>query len=832
MKRTIAVILSVIISVSSIAVLNAVAETGYTSVIDILRDSFSQIKYGEAISGSESWVGTSVTFENPQSDPTNIGLESAYGNRDDFFVKKVIANGWCYAYIPINGFEIDADYFFYIYSDRNCEIDIRLFDGNTSIDGVIQTVDLAANSWTKVPVGDQIKSYTGVFDKFAVTFARNSFDVFGITPILKLTENKDDVTLLDSFQLYEKAKNIDLSMTYCPDSFFSVLKELDDNIDFQTAYLGYLAENLNSKYLTLEKGRDTKATFGKSFNDEGHIFGATPDIAFVEDFANRLGENFSCFNLTAERGIWANIKDENGYVIRALYNDFIKEKGNETSACIDAVLYLYTGEITTAGNFKIEYHDEFASDSEPKEVGSIMLTPEMSNKWIRISLIDNSGVQTITDLSDIVSLRLAKDNSLAASNMYLSDLLLIDSKEAPITYSSVNELITAATELKKDDYIDTDAFDNALEAVNSQKKLISDLEKSKTEKQLIDNLKTAWNAITIYEANIISVISTSLNNSAGLSAINDFKEVNAPTDAPEGYNGKWFSFNKKAFESGWANVTLEFNPISINDYKKFKLYLKADNCIRDDDPNSNDFEFTFDMKLYSSSKRINSYKITSDEWKIIEILQSEFSDPQNTSINKYLISFEVNQAQRQLACSITLGELIGYKEAAAKLPADCDTIDDWYNAAVDFIASNEIASGVTELENANQAIYNYLNPTIEPNPVTMLGVKRGISGEKIGYIFGTNVKNEYDGLEISEYGTYLIASNAVAGEVMPINEQPNALKLIGKQTEISDDYTAYTVSLLNVTDSLKGYIAVSYAEYSSGTTTKIVYSDNYIAVPS
>ena len=393
-------------------------------------------------------------------------------------------------------------------------------------------------------------------------------------------------------------------------------------------------------------------------------------------------------------------------------------------------------------------------------------------------------------------------------------------------------MITAATELKKDDYIDTDAFDNALEAVNSQKKLISDLEKSKTEKQLIDNLKTAWNAITIYEANIISVISTSLNNSAGLSAINDFKEVNAPTDAPEGYNGKWFSFNKKAFESGWANVTLEFNPISINDYKKFKLYLKADNCIRDDDPNSNDFEFTFDMKLYSSSKRINSYKITSDEWKIIEILQSEFSDPQNTSINKYLISFEVNQAQRQLACSITLGELIGYKEAAAKLPADCDTIDDWYNAAVDFIASNEIASGVTELENANQAIYNYLNPTIEPNPVTMLGVKRGISGEKIGYIFGTNVKNEYDGLEISEYGTYLIASNAVAGEVMPINEQPNALKLIGKQTEISDDYTAYTVSLLNVTDSLKGYIAVSYAEYSSGTTTKIVYSDNYIAVPS
>ena len=816
MRKTVALILSLITAFSSIVFTNASAEvTSYATEVQALKDALTNLKTSETILINSDWTESKpedYSDINAIDLPSTESLDEPFTNIDNLYAKKFTLTVWGYSYASISSFESGSEYVFYIYSDKTANINIGLFNNYSPYTSDYQPVSLTAGCWTKVTLGSPITGQIGTFNRIGIIYGsgNTSFDKFVMTPIIKISSAAVDTTGSD-FELYEKAKNTDYSAFIGNGQVLAAKQKLDKNLDFQKAYLDYLAEKLNTEISELEIGKHTGAFYGNEFSGVGNITAATPDTAFANDNKNMLSENFSCFNLTGGGRIWPRLY--NGGEVINLYNEYlVDDSGNPYT---DAVFYLYTGTVTGNGAFQIQYRRSISNQISPVYTKSIDLTTEMSNQWIEISLKDVDDVSSIEQLSEVITLWLYKESGLSATGMYLSDLIVITGHESPISYTSVADLFTKAKALDKSKYINTSEFDAAISAVEAQIAAVEALEKSSEADALISALQTAWGSARIINPSIIDITSA-IANQTGISAP---IKTDAPPDAPSDYQGNWYTFEKQ-YVTAWCNAQFNFNQVTIAEYEKFGVYVYATGKINDD-PNATEFDFTLQFQSNSTDAyRISQTSIPLNTLKYFEINNTDFSTT-TTSINKMNILFS-GATQFDFVGNITVSELIGYKTVNATVPNDCTTLEEWYNAGVAYVTANDFKSGKEELNTALENIDIYLNGG---KAVTMLGVKKGTYDTKIGYQFGTTALDTFNGATLEEYGVYIVPASATENNETEIYNLPSAEKIAGKFYSNSEGVTTYTASLLNIPIATNEYVAVSYAKYSDG---KIYYSQEEI----
>ena len=816
MRKTVALILSLITAFSSIVFTNASAEvTSYATEVQALKDALTNLKTSETILINSDWTESKpedYSDINAIDLPSTESLDEPFTNIDNLYAKKFTLTVWGYSYASISSFESGSEYVFYIYSDKTANINIGLFNNYSPYTSDYQPVSLTAGCWTKVTLGSPITGQIGTFNRIGIIYGsgNTSFDKFVMTPIIKISSAAVDTTGSD-FELYEKAKNTDYSAFIGNGQVLAAKQKLDKNLDFQKAYLDYLAEKLNTEISELEIGKHTGVFYGNEFSGVGNITAATPDTAFANDNKNMLSENFSCFNLTGGGRIWPRLY--NGGEVINLYNEYlVDDSGNPYT---DAVFYLYTGTVTGNGAFQIQYRRSISNQISPVYTKSIDLTTEMSNQWIEISLKDVDDVSSIEQLSEVITLWLYKESGLSATGMYLSDLIVITGHESPISYTSVADLFTKAKALDKSKYINTSEFDAAISAVEAQIAAVEALEKSSEADALISALQTAWGSARIINPSIIDITSA-IANQTGISAP---IKTDAPPDAPSDYQGNWYTFEKQ-YVTAWCNAQFNFNQVTIAEYEKFGVYVYATGKINDD-PNATEFDFTLQFQSNSTDAyRISQTSIPLNTLKYFEINNTDFSTT-TTSINKMNILFS-GATQFDFVGNITVSELIGYKTVNATVPNDCTTLEEWYNAGVAYVTANDFKSGKEELNTALENIDIYLNGG---KAVTMLGVKKGTYDTKIGYQFGTTALDTFNGATLEEYGVYIVPASATENNETEIYNLPSAEKIAGKFYSNSEGVTTYTASLLNIPIATNEYVAVSYAKYSDG---KIYYSQEEI----
>ena len=435
-----------------------------------LKSAFAElVKYDLSDSG-KTWQGSGSN----SSDEISLtdALPDIFGKYTASFANRTFTTGsWNSIYIEKSSFDKNAEYSFYIYSTVDAEDIYVVLNNNSTAVSEQQMLSLKANAWTKVTVADSILNCTATFNRLAIAVGRKDITQFVVTPVIASSSYDTSALPENAIELYELALELINSGEYAnTDKLVSAVNSLEKDSEFISLYTEKLLTDLNNSFATLETAEDSGAKFAST---GGAITAADADADFVSNNSTKLGTNPLCFDLASGRGIWPILKTSEGGDQNAFYNSQICLNKGEPQYP-DAMFYLYTGNVTAGGNFKIEY---LSGTNTVDYTAEITLDSSRSNQWIRLSLKElYNNADDITALSGIVRIRLAKDTTLAANGMYISNLLLKTGSENAGAYTDADEAVIAAdAKIKAGGYVNIQYVKDARDAlVNWQSKQIDE----------------------------------------------------------------------------------------------------------------------------------------------------------------------------------------------------------------------------------------------------------------------------------------------------------------------------------------------------------------------